>query len=388
MFKVKIDYSKLSQGAIDHFFRLFLEAKWFYNYCLSHDNVNDSDTTVKSVPVKVGNKFEVKTFVALSSQMKQAIKTRLFNSLSSLRALRKNGWRIGRLKFKNRMNSIPLKQFRVTFDLDRDRSRIRLQGWRFWLKVRGFRQIPEEAEIANATLVRKASGYYLHITTYMGKQKRDIPEASIGIDFGCQTQMTFSNGVKAEFQVPASKRLRRLDRKIMRNGRPDSKKRRQDQAKRRRELERLANRKRDLRHKVVSAITKSFSHVCVQDENIKGWKASGHGKKIQNSGIGGIISDLKHKSVTPVVVDRFFPSTQLCPECGKKNKVPLAERMYGCSCGYEGDRDIKAAICIEAEGMKTIPAGRREFTAGETLSSAFFDTLSKINGVKTSKTGR
>jgi putative transposase len=127
--------------------------------------VNDSDTTAKVVPVKVGEQFEDRNFTVLKSGMKQAIKTRLFNSMSSLKALKQNGYRIGRLKFKGRIDSIPLKQFNNTFYIDTKRNTIRLQGMKQNLKVYGLEQLPNNAEIANATLVRKVEDYYLHITS-------------------------------------------------------------------------------------------------------------------------------------------------------------------------------------------------------------------------------
>jgi hypothetical protein len=70
------------------------------------------------------------------------------------------------------------------------------------------------------------------------------------------------------------------------------------------------------KRKIVSAVKNNFRYVCFQDESIHAWHAGNHGKKIQFSGIGGIISDLKHKSHTPLEVEKFFPSTQLCPKCG------------------------------------------------------------------------
>src|SRR3990167_5476724 len=85
VFELKIDYSKLSQKSLDSLHQIFREAKWFYNYCLSHKDINDSDTTIRSVSIKVKDAFEDRSFSILSGQMKQAIKTRLFNSLTSLK---------------------------------------------------------------------------------------------------------------------------------------------------------------------------------------------------------------------------------------------------------------------------------------------------------------
>jgi len=356
VYEVKIDKSHLSKSSQSHLSSLFREAKWFYNYCLSHDNINDADTTAQQVPVKVGCNYEDRQFTTLQAQMKQGIKTRLFGSLSSLTALKENGHKVGCLKFKSVVNSIPLKQYNKTYFIKKDK--VRIQGLKSWLRVRGLQQIPPDSEIANAVLVRKNHDYYLNITTYTN-QKRQVPEASVGIDFGCETQLTFSNGVKVQFQVPVSKRLKRLDRKIMKKRRLNSKNKEKNKAKRQKEYEYLTNKKKDIRHKLVSAITDNYKYVCFQDEGIHAWHSGRHGKKVQSTGIGGILADLKHKAVTPIMVDKFFPSTQLCPECGSKNKHELSERTYVCGCGYSEDRDVKSAICIEAEGMRRVPTDYR-----------------------------
>ena len=158
-----------------------------------------------------------------------------------------------------------------------------------------------------------------------------------------------------------------------------------DKRKRKSEYEYLTNKKKDIRCKLVSAIVKNHKYVCFQDESIHAWHAGTHGKKVQFSGIGGIIGDLKHKSHTPIMVDKFFPSTQLCPNCGNKKKLSLSERNYSCDCGFEKDRDWKSAICIEEEAMKQIPMDDRNFKTREILTSTFFETLVAINGVKVSK---
>ena len=383
VYEVKIDHSHLSVVALGHLNGLFKEAKWFYNYCLSHDNVDDADTTTKKIPVKVGEQYETRYFDVLTSQMKQGIKTRLFGSLMSLAALKEQGYKVGRLKFKGIVNSIPLKQFNNAYYI-RD-GKVRLQGMKQWLRVRGLEQIPADAEIACATLIRRNNDFYLNITTYTNKEKKYVPEAVVGIDFGCETQLTFSNGIKVQFQVPASKRLKRLDRKIMKQRRKDSKNKEKDKEKRRIEYEKLTNRRKDIRHKLVGAVVSNYRHVAFQDESIHGWAMSGHGKKVQFSGIGSILADLKHKAVAPLEVDKFYPSTKLCLKCDKKNAPTLADRVYECGCGFVMDRDVKSAICIRDEALKQIPVERREYTIGEISTSTFLGALSKINGIQVSK---
>ena len=63
----------------------------------------------------------------------------------------------------------------------------------------------------------------------------------------------------------------------------------------------------------------------------------------------------------------------------------LGDRTYQCECGYELDRDTKSSVCIRDEGLKQIPAERREFMPGDIPSSTFFEKLSQINGIKVSK---
>ena len=158
-----------------------------------------------------------------------------------------------------------------------------------------------------------------------------------------------------------------------------------DKAKRKKEYEKLTNRRNDIRHKIVNAITSNYRYVAFQDESIHAWAMGGHGKKVQFSGIGSILADLKHKAVAPLEVDKFFPSTKLCPKCGKKNKPSLSDRTYECECGFSMDRDVKSAICIETEGLKQIPGDNRDFKEQEISSSTFFDLLNNIGGVEVSK---
>jgi putative transposase len=385
VFECKIDRSHLSKFAKKTLGSLFKEAKWFYNYVLSHDNISETNCTVKEVPVKVGEEYEIRKFSVLQTQHRQAIKDRTFTSLKSLSSRKKQGYKVGRLKFKSEVNSVPLREYGRTYHLDFKNKRVKIAGLKKkWLRVNGLEQIPEGVDIANATLVKKGQDFYINVTTYQDKQELQL-EGSIGIDFGCETQLAFSDGTKVEFQVPTSKRIKRLDRRIMRKDRPRSKKKEQDRRKRQKEYERLTNKRKDIRHKVVNAITQCFKYVCFQDESIHAWHSGNHGKKVQYTGIGGIIGDLKHKSHTPIMVDRFFPSTQLCPSCGNKQKLKLNERTYSCGCGYENDRDVKSAICIEREAMNQVPVDDRDFKAREISTSTFFEKLATVSGIKVSK---
>jgi putative transposase len=50
-------------------------------------------------------------------------------------------------------------------------------------------------------------------------------------------------------------------------------------------------------------------------------------------------------------IDRWFPSTRMCSDCGRvRKKVPLSVRKWTCPCGSTHDRDVNAAKNILAAG--------------------------------------
>jgi putative transposase len=124
------------------------------------------------------------------------------------------------------VNSLPLKQFGVNFGLlPNNRVRIQKLGT---FRALGFGQIPQGAEIANGVLLKKPSGFYLHLTVYVprdGSEKRTPAHPSgadktgfgpVRLDLGVKYPLTLSNGLRFEYQIPPSRRLKRLQRRLSR----------------------------------------------------------------------------------------------------------------------------------------------------------------------------
>lgn len=63
---------------------------------------------------------------------------------------------------------------------------------------------------------------------------------------------------------------------------------------------------------------------------------------------------------TFVKIDRWFPSSKLCSECGTlQESMPLNVRDWVCACGATHDRDVNAVINVLAEGRRVVAAGRK-----------------------------
>ena len=355
VFEVKVDLSRMSKSQRNDVNTLFREAKWFRNAYLADNGLSDKSRSVK---VKVKDVFEERELTLLGSQIKQSIISEVKDSIRGLTMLKEKGHKVGALKFKSVCNCVNLKQFHVTYDIDKDRSRIRVQGIRKPFKVRGLEQIPDDAEIANAKFIRKASGLYFHITCYVPKEEKHIPHRSVGIDFGISDNLVFSDGREpVNICVPESKGTklasRRMNKALSQNGNQKSNNHYKRKNKVRKAYEKDKNRRKDLANKAVHEILNNYDFIAIQDEMIHNWHKSIFGKQVQHSAIGVIKEELKNSSGV-YVVSRDFPSTQICPECGKLTKHPLKMRSYTCQyCGYHHpSRDEKAASSILEEAKR------------------------------------
>lgn len=437
-YELKIDKSHLPERCKKHLQKLFLEAKWFYNDSLSSfKNKQPVNTTKTNVMVKTPTSpnGEKRPLECLSSQMKQSFGKNILDSTKSLKVLDSHKRKTGSLKFKPDIASIILKQFGVTYDIIKKRGangkvngyRIAIQGLKTKLRVHGMSQIEKFAEnFANknidnlefgcAKLLKINQDYYLHVTCYANKPEVKKEEnsivlsqeeknilafnRSIGIDFGCETQMTLSNGLKITYGFPPDKRIKRQHKELSRRqhlrklyNKKHKKNKRlagKNEIKSTNRLKKLYyhnnNRKKDVRNKIVHGLISNYDTVIFQDESIKAWQAGNHGKKINSTAIGGIIADLKSKSRTPVEVDKFYPSTKLC-RCGCKVDIPVWQRTFSCpECGFVMDRDWKSSLSLQYEGLRMIgvPTECRDFKPVETTTSTLklADYFNMIQGVQ------
>ena len=346
VFSVKVQENRLSRTKLEKLYRCFLEAKWLRNAVVATETLSLDNTS--NVHVKIKDKFEVREIKNLSSQMKQSVVDSVKQDVSNLSKAKKKGLKVGRLQYKHECNEINLKQFGNTYKI-KSHNKISVQNIGV-LVVNGLEQINlDEIEFANAKLIKKPSGFYIHLTVYTKKQPEILTEKEIlGLDMGIKDQLAFSNGVKVNFYLEESEQLKGLMRKLSRQHK-GSNQYKQTLARIKKIYEHYNSKKNDVANKL-NSVLKSNYIVCFQDELLNQWKhkKSKHkfsfGKQVQH-GILGRVKDKLKKNDSNVMLESSVPTTQACPVCGCLTKHSLNKREYHCEhCGFENhDRDIHSA---------------------------------------------
>lgn len=257
----------------------------------------------------------------------------------------KQGKKTGYPKFKKKGKS--KDSFYVAND------RIRFFGNRISIPKVGRVKLSElprfEGKLLKAVVSKKAGKWFIALSYDL----QDLPEkqivSAIGVDLGISKSMVCSDG--KFYQTPVKlklfeKRLRILQKSLARKKKGSN---RWKQVKERLSLlyYRIQCMRDDFLHKVSSKLTSENQVVCLEELNVKGMSKNHNlSKHILNQSFSKFTKLLSYKAQVLLKVDRFFPSSQLCPRCGNKQKMGLSKRIYSCSCGYEQDRDYNASLNI------------------------------------------
>jgi putative transposase len=376
VYKCKIQSNKLSAAQKLQLKMMFVEAKWIWNdalgWCSQSEENKPWDYKLTNIVHhfdKDNNSVEHK-LQYLHSQMKQEVIKLLCTNIKALSSLKKKGHKVGRVRFKSNFDSLHVKQCTNTSLKLKSGRYCKIPKISGLVRVNGLSQFinKPEIEIACFDILNTPLGYYISFCTYQDKkyiEKRKLKNKAIGIDFGCSTSFTTSEGKKYNCIIEESGRLKHLQRKLtkkkgFKRGDKKSNNYMKLLCKIRREYASMGNRKNDLANKTAHELS-DFSTVVIQDEQISSWSRTGHGKKVQHSILGRVKSRLLSKP-NAAVINRYAPTTKLCTKCGTVNRsLSLYDRVFRCSCGAEEDRDIHAAKNMVWMFENKIGMGRTKF---------------------------
>lgn len=229
--------------------------------------------------------------------------------------------------------------------------------------------------IRQATLTRLTCGeYYLSILvdgdlTHKGLKDTD---KAVGIDLGVKDFVVTSNGEvfrNLHFKKSESKKIKKLQKQLSRKqkGSNNRKKARIRLAK---VYKKINDRKQYYLHAVSNSLIDENQVICMEDLNVEGMvKNHNLAESICEMNFGEFRRMLEYKTNwynrKIVFVDRFYPSSKTCHNCGYINKeLKLSDRQWVCpQCGEVIERDCNAAMNILDEGLRIIGCSTPEFYA-------------------------
>ena len=263
------------------------------------------------------------------------------------------------------------KNNKTDWTLERHKVKIPTLGW---VRLKEFGYIPVNSIVKSGTVSQKADRYYVSILVeddYIEVSKST--NEGVGIDLGvkefavCSDGIKFKNINKTSTVKKVEKKLKREQRKLsrkyeslkirnknIREGRATSQNIQKQIVKVQKLHQRLRNIRTDYINKTVFSIIKQKpSYITIEDLAVSNLMKNKHSSKAIASQKffelkTKLMSKCKQNNIELRIVDRFYPSSKTCSNCGKiKKDLKLSDRIYKCDCGLAIDRDLNASINLK-----------------------------------------
>lgn len=254
---------------------------------------------------------------------------------------------------------------------ERHRIKIPTLGW-VKIKEKGYIPTTKSGKIIKSgTVSIQAGRYYVSVLVEEPEtQLEELTPQGLGIDLGLKDFAIVSNG-KTYKNINKTKKIKNLEKKLKREQRSLSRK--YEDLKKRNKINKegeatrqniqkqvlkiqklyqtLTNIRTDYINKIISEIVKTKpSYITIEDLNVSGMMKNKHlSKAIASQKFyefrTKLIAKSKELGIEVRLVDRFYPSSKLCHNCGNiKKDLKLSDREYICKCGYKADRDYNASL--------------------------------------------
>ncbi len=292
---------------------------------------------------------------SVQSQVLQQVLKQLENAFTSMWE-QKHGF--PRFKKAGRMRSFLFPQVGANPVIG-NRVKLPVIGW---MKMRLSRPIPDEFELKQIRIVKKASGWFAMLSLQCDV---NVPPAmphghSLGIDLGLISFLATSDNetiARPKFFVDAQRKLKLLQKRVSRKVKGSSNWRKA-QAKVAKFHEHISNTRKDFHFKTAHHLCNSSGMIFAENLNLKAMSRGMLCKHTLDAGFGQFLNILEwvcqRRDVLFLKVDANGTS-QICPNCqtytGKKE---LSQRVHQCECGYKTERDVAAAQVVVQRGLAAV----------------------------------
>ena len=218
--------------------------------------------------------------------------------------------------------------------------------------------------LQKVTIKREAGRWFACLTVKLTQEKRpDRPgRTSIGVDVGIRNMLVCSDGTVYE-QYPnakAEQRAKHQERKIKRYNKQlaeqvlGSARYERTVLKIQKARYRIQCARDDSQHKAATEVVDKAGAIGIETPDILGM-TQGSGQRSPGQISGAAMSAMLYKlayrceaaGIKLTRADRYFPSSQLCSNCGRRQKMPMRKKEYRCPCGLVLCRDVNAAVNLK-----------------------------------------
>lgn len=297
------------------------------------------------------------------SKVLQMVLKQLYDNLKSLSEQKKNGYKVGKLRYKGEGWFKTIEYNQSGFKLEKTDNRLdRLKLSKIGeVPIRLHREI--EGNVKGVILKRDSAGdWYAIFQSEQEEPETDTTEPenveAVGIDLGIQKFIVDSDGNRVEHPKnleKAEERLKKEQRNLSRKEKGSNNY--EKQRKRVAQLhKRVKNRRMDFLHKLSNAYIRNYDKIVLEDLNISEMvQGEMNSKNTLDSSWRTFIQLLLYKAEsanTEVILVDPNNTSKECSQCGVKTDKKLWQREHECpSCGYTTDRDYNAAQNILGKGQ-------------------------------------
>ena len=265
--------------------------------------------------------------------------------------------------FKSKKNA--RQSYAIPQNIKLDNKKVYVPKFTEGIKTKIHRKLDKDCIIKQAFISKIADEYYIAISYENNKSlpKPKVIENAVGLDMGLENLIIRSDCViykNHKFLQDKENKLIKLQKQLSKKqkGSNNYAKTKLKVAKAHQKITRARD---DYLHKISDEITNLYDFIAVENLNIKGLIKNKHlSKSIANASWGKFINLLTYKAEnkgkTLMQIDKFFPSSQICSNCGSNTgKKPLHIRSFTCpNCNTKHYRDLNASINIRNHALGII----------------------------------